>query len=77
MFGNAGNDDLRGGKGKDTLRGGAGRDRLDGGKDRVVDIVFGEAGSDVFVAEWFVAAGSRKNREIFRDVRMGHKDKIR
>jgi Ca2+-binding RTX toxin-like protein len=56
MFGEAGDDILRGGgdddtligaKGEDTLRGGAGNDILDGGVGNTSDVLVGGRGKDV------------------------------
>ena len=53
LIGGNGNDWVYGGTGRDSLYGGSGNDRLDGGNDDVADIVWGQTGSDTYVADWF------------------------
>lgn len=85
LEGGSGNDTLRGGDNNDTLRGGAGADslygdggddRLEGGIDGAIDVLYGGVGADVFVAEWYVSGGQRRNRDNPRDFSSREGDRV-
>jgi Ca2+-binding RTX toxin-like protein len=70
LFGGAGDDLLYGESGADTLYGEAGKDRLSGGIDGAIDLLYGGADADIFLAEWYddSATKTRKNRDRFMDL---------
>ena len=66
-----GDDRLYGGSGSDILLGYDGNDYLDGGRDGHVDYLYGEAGNDTFVAEWYFNGRYWVNRDRPQDQRPG------
>jgi hypothetical protein len=61
VYGNGGNDELRGGSGNDTFQGGAGNDALFGGTG--ADVLHGEGGADRLL----VREGSQAAQQGFND----------
>jgi Ca2+-binding RTX toxin-like protein len=77
LYGAAGDDVLKGGSGVDRLYGETGRDVLDGGLDHKADVLAGGVGADMFVAEWYVVRGRRRNRDHPADATAAQRDTTR
>jgi Ca2+-binding RTX toxin-like protein len=70
MFGQAGNDKLKGEGGNDRMFGGDGDDTLHGAKGR--DVLSGDSGADVFLYLKAAESGpNRQKRDIIRDFGQG------
>jgi Ca2+-binding RTX toxin-like protein len=71
-----GDDSLEGNTGKDKLYGGEGRDTLNGGDDGQADYLEGGSDSDLFIPEWYIEAGRRKNRDQPYDLKPAEGDRL-